>query len=166
MRNYLLFLYWQFVPYLMSMSKMISCSMESCMAKCEAVDGKVGSSQVAGLNAVQLALDITEWEKWPALYLCTDSRTVANASVGMAGMMEKRQLAAQRETHLGFWILARHLCLGRGVAVKVCAVDAHAPKSQACEEYWKSRQVDELLRLKFSGGSGLATIIASGSVGP
>ncbi|KAJ7405765.1 hypothetical protein BTVI_67761 [Pitangus sulphuratus] len=35
----------------------------------EAIEEQGGSSQVAELKAVQLALDIAEQEKWPALYL-------------------------------------------------------------------------------------------------
>ncbi|RMC04414.1 hypothetical protein DUI87_19236 [Hirundo rustica rustica] len=39
----------------------------------QATEGQVGSSQVAELKAIQLALDIAEQEKWPRLYLYTDS---------------------------------------------------------------------------------------------
>ncbi|TRZ11245.1 hypothetical protein HGM15179_015861 [Zosterops borbonicus] len=45
----------------------------------QATEGQDGSSQVAELKAVQLALDIAEREKWPRLYLYTDSWMVANA---------------------------------------------------------------------------------------
>ncbi|KAF4803653.1 hypothetical protein TURU_014348 [Turdus rufiventris] len=41
-----------------------------------------GSSQLAEFKAVQLALDIAEREKWPKLYLYTDSWMVANALWG------------------------------------------------------------------------------------
>ncbi|RMC20919.1 hypothetical protein DUI87_01772 [Hirundo rustica rustica] len=41
-----------------------------------------GSSQLAELKAIQLALDIAEREKWPKLYLYTDSWIVANALWG------------------------------------------------------------------------------------
>ena len=34
---------------------------------------KGGSSQFAEVKAVQLALDVAEWERWPMLYLYTDS---------------------------------------------------------------------------------------------
>ncbi|KAJ7425676.1 hypothetical protein BTVI_02300 [Pitangus sulphuratus] len=44
--------------------------------------GQGGSSQVAELKAVQLALDIAEREKWPRLCLYTDSWMVANALWG------------------------------------------------------------------------------------
>ncbi|TRZ07686.1 hypothetical protein HGM15179_019418 [Zosterops borbonicus] len=39
----------------------------------QATEGQGGSSHVAELKAVQLALDIAEREKWPRLYLYTDS---------------------------------------------------------------------------------------------
>ncbi|RMC19987.1 hypothetical protein DUI87_00832 [Hirundo rustica rustica] len=45
----------------------------------QATEGEVGPSQLAELKAVQLALDIAEREKWPKLYLYTDSWMVANA---------------------------------------------------------------------------------------
>ncbi|RMB92808.1 hypothetical protein DUI87_30702 [Hirundo rustica rustica] len=45
----------------------------------QATEGEGGSSQLAELKAVQLALDIAEREKWPKLYLYTDSWIVANA---------------------------------------------------------------------------------------
>ncbi|TRZ07569.1 hypothetical protein HGM15179_019534, partial [Zosterops borbonicus] len=38
----------------------------------EATEGQGGSSQIAECKAVQLALDITEQEKWPTLYLYSD----------------------------------------------------------------------------------------------
>ncbi|TRZ08223.1 hypothetical protein HGM15179_018884 [Zosterops borbonicus] len=39
----------------------------------QATEGEGGSSQLAELKAVQLPLDIAEREKWPKLYLYTDS---------------------------------------------------------------------------------------------
>ncbi|RMC19617.1 hypothetical protein DUI87_03177 [Hirundo rustica rustica] len=48
----------------------------------EATEGEGGSSQLAELKAVQLALDIAEREGWPRLYLYTDSWMVANALWG------------------------------------------------------------------------------------
>ncbi|RMC21010.1 hypothetical protein DUI87_01866 [Hirundo rustica rustica] len=48
----------------------------------EATEGEGGSSQLAEIKAVQLALDIAEREGWPRLYLYTDSWVVANALRG------------------------------------------------------------------------------------
>jgi len=42
-------------------------------------EGKGESSQFTEVKAVQLALDVAEWERWPMLYLYTDSWVVANA---------------------------------------------------------------------------------------
>ncbi|RMC06845.1 hypothetical protein DUI87_16294 [Hirundo rustica rustica] len=40
----------------------------------QATEGQGGSSQIAELKAIQLALDIAEREKWPRLYLYTPTR--------------------------------------------------------------------------------------------
>ena len=45
----------------------------------EATEGKGEASQLTEVKAVQLALDVAEWERWPMLYLYTDSWVVANA---------------------------------------------------------------------------------------
>ncbi|RMB91538.1 hypothetical protein DUI87_32117 [Hirundo rustica rustica] len=45
----------------------------------QATEGEGGSSQLAELKVVQLVLNIAEREKWPKLYLYTDSWRVANA---------------------------------------------------------------------------------------
>ncbi|GAB0207391.1 hypothetical protein GRJ2_003204700 [Grus japonensis] len=45
----------------------------------EAIEGEGESSQFAEVEAIQLALEIAEREKWPVLYLYTDSWMVANA---------------------------------------------------------------------------------------
>ncbi|GAB0195094.1 hypothetical protein GRJ2_001974700 [Grus japonensis] len=48
----------------------------------EAAEGQGESSQFAEVKAIQLALDSAEREKWPTLYLYTDSWMVANALWG------------------------------------------------------------------------------------
>ncbi|KAK4806620.1 hypothetical protein QYF61_013875 [Mycteria americana] len=48
----------------------------------ETAEGDGESSQFADVKAIQLALDIAEREKWPVLYLYTDSWMVANALWG------------------------------------------------------------------------------------
>uniref|UniRef100_A0A8D0EPB9 RNase H type-1 domain-containing protein n=1 Tax=Strix occidentalis caurina TaxID=311401 RepID=A0A8D0EPB9_STROC len=48
----------------------------------EATEGEGESSQFAEVKAIQLALKIAEREKWPVLYLYTDSWMVANALWG------------------------------------------------------------------------------------
>ncbi|RMC12142.1 hypothetical protein DUI87_11277 [Hirundo rustica rustica] len=59
----------------------------------QAAEGEGRSSQHAELKAIQLAMDIAEREKWPKLYLYTDSGMVANALWGW-GKVENGQLAA------------------------------------------------------------------------
>lgn len=65
----------------------------------EAIEVQGGSSQSAELKAIQQALDIAEREM-PVLYLYTNSWMAVN-DLGVAGLMEKGQLATRRETHLG-----------------------------------------------------------------
>ena len=48
----------------------------------EATEGKRESSQFAEVKTVQLALDVAKWERWPMLYLYTDSWMVAKALWG------------------------------------------------------------------------------------
>ncbi|RMB88580.1 hypothetical protein DUI87_35081 [Hirundo rustica rustica] len=55
----------------------------------QATEGEGGSSQLTELKAVQLALDIAEREKWPKLYLYTDSWMVANALWGWLDRWKK-----------------------------------------------------------------------------
>ncbi|RMC01093.1 hypothetical protein DUI87_22359 [Hirundo rustica rustica] len=86
----------------------------------QATKGQGGSSQVAELKAIQLALDIAEREKWPRLYLYTDSWM--------------QDIAARVEK----------------LTVKVQHVDAHVSKSQANEEHHNNRQVDKAAKVKVS----------------
>lgn len=44
----------------------------------EAKESKGDSNQFADVRAVQLALDVAGQERWPKLYLCTDSWMVVN----------------------------------------------------------------------------------------
>ncbi|RMC17999.1 hypothetical protein DUI87_04875 [Hirundo rustica rustica] len=92
----------------------------------QATEGEGGSSQLAELKAVQLALDIAEREKWPKLYLYTDSWMVANALWG--------------------WLDSRV----EKLPVKVRHVDAHVPKSRANEEHQNNEQVDQAAKIEVS----------------
>ncbi|KAM6384309.1 uncharacterized protein FN964_010298 [Alca torda] len=56
----------------------------------EATEGEGESSQFAEVKAIQLALDIAEREKWPILYLYTDSWMVANALWGWLKQWKQR----------------------------------------------------------------------------
>ncbi|KAK4806933.1 hypothetical protein QYF61_027300 [Mycteria americana] len=84
----------------------------------ETAEGEGELRQFAEVKAIQVALDIAEREKWPVLYLCTDSWM---------------QDVAARVKNL---------------VVKVCHVDAHVPKSQATEEHQHNQQVDQAAKIE------------------
>lgn len=67
----------------------------------EGTEGQGEASQFAEVKSIHLALDISEWEKWPVFYLYTDTWMVANALWRVFTTMEVEQQAAQRQTHLG-----------------------------------------------------------------
>ncbi|RMC20093.1 hypothetical protein DUI87_00939 [Hirundo rustica rustica] len=101
----------------------------------EATEGEGGSSQLAELKAVQLALDIAEREKWPKLYLYTDSWMVANA---LWGWLEKWKKANWQRKGKPIWAVDEWKDIATRVKklpVKVRHVDAHVPKSRANEEH-------------------------------
>ena len=64
----------------------------------EATEGKGESSQFAKVKAVQLALDVAEQERWPVLYLYTDSWMVANVFWGW--LQEWEQSSCHEEVNL------------------------------------------------------------------
>ncbi|RMB92336.1 hypothetical protein DUI87_31210 [Hirundo rustica rustica] len=66
----------------------------------QATEGEGGSSQLAELKAVQLALDIAEREKWPKLCLYTDLWMVANALWGWLHRWKKTNWQCRGETIL------------------------------------------------------------------
>ncbi|RMC22082.1 hypothetical protein DUI87_02954 [Hirundo rustica rustica] len=97
----------------------------------QATEGEGGSSQLAELKAVQLALDIAEREKWPKLYLYTDSWMVANA---LWGWLEKWKKANWQRRGKPIWAVDEWKDIATQVEklpVKVRHVDAHVPKSRA-----------------------------------
>ena len=55
----------------------------------EATEGKGELSQFSEVKAIQLALDVAEQERWPMLYLYTDSWMVANALWGWLQQWEQ-----------------------------------------------------------------------------
>ncbi|RMC18947.1 hypothetical protein DUI87_03545 [Hirundo rustica rustica] len=101
----------------------------------QATEGEGGSSQLAELKAVHLALDIAEREKWPKLYLCTDSWILANALWGWLDRWKKDNWqrrgkpvwAADEWKDIATWV--------EKLPVKVCRVDAHVLKSRANGEH-------------------------------
>ena len=108
----------------------------------EATEGKGESSQFAEVKAIQLALDVAERERWPMLYLYTDSWMVANALWGWLQQWEQNNW--QRR---GKPVWAAELWKGiaariKNMVVKVRHVDAHVPKNRATEEQQNNHQVD------------------------
>ncbi|RMC19597.1 hypothetical protein DUI87_03156 [Hirundo rustica rustica] len=116
----------------------------------QATEGEGGSSQLAELKAVQLALDIAERERWPKLYLYTDSWMVANA---LWGWLEKWKKANWQRRGKPIWAADEWKDIATQVEklpVKVRHVDAHVPKSQANEEHQNNEQVDQAAKIEVS----------------
>uniref|UniRef100_A0A493TT96 Uncharacterized protein n=1 Tax=Anas platyrhynchos platyrhynchos TaxID=8840 RepID=A0A493TT96_ANAPP len=114
----------------------------------EAAEGEGESSQFAEVKAIQLALDIAEREKWPVLYLYTDSWMVANALWGW--LQQWKQNNWQRRGK-PIWAAALWQDIAARVenlAVKVCHVDAHVPKNRATEEHQNNQQVDQAAKIE------------------
>ncbi|XP_051655122.1 uncharacterized protein LOC127476333 [Manacus candei] len=116
----------------------------------EATEGQGGSSQFAELKAVQLALDIAEREKWPRLYLYTDSWMVANA---LWGWLERWKKANWQRQGKPIWAAEMWRDIAGRVeklSVKVRHVDAHVGKKRANEEHHNNEQADRAARIKVS----------------
>uniref|UniRef100_A0A8C8AJU2 ribonuclease H n=3 Tax=Otus sunia TaxID=257818 RepID=A0A8C8AJU2_9STRI len=114
----------------------------------EAVEGQGESSQFAEVKAIQLALEIAEREKWPRLYLYTDSWVMANAL--WKWLQQWKQNNWQRKGRpiwaAEVWqdIAARM----ENLAVKVRHVDAHIPKSRATDEHQHNQQADQAAKIE------------------
>ncbi|GAB0203588.1 hypothetical protein GRJ2_002824400 [Grus japonensis] len=114
----------------------------------EAAEGQGESSQFAEVKAIQLALDIAEREKWPTLYLYTDSWMVANALWGWLQQWKRSNWqrrgkpiwAAPLWQDIAAWL--------EKLVVKVHHVDAHVPKSRATEEHQNNQQVDQAAKIE------------------
>ncbi|RMB97036.1 hypothetical protein DUI87_26483 [Hirundo rustica rustica] len=107
----------------------------------QATEGEGGSSPLAEFKSVQLALDIAEREKWPKLYLYTDSWMVANA---LWGWLEKWKKANWQRRGKPIWAADEWKDIATRVEklpVKVRHVDAHVPESRANEEHQNNEQV-------------------------
>ncbi|RMB94973.1 hypothetical protein DUI87_28516 [Hirundo rustica rustica] len=116
----------------------------------QATEGESGSSQLAELKAVQLALDIAEREKWPKLYLYTDSWMVANA---LWGWLKRWKEANWQRGGKPVWAAEEWKDIATRVGrlpVKVRHVDAHIPKSRANEEHQNNEQVDPAAKIEVS----------------
>ncbi|RMC20133.1 hypothetical protein DUI87_00979 [Hirundo rustica rustica] len=116
----------------------------------QATEGQGGSSQVAELKAIQLALDIAEREKWPRLYLYTDSWMVANALWGWLNRWKKANWQRRGKPIWAAEIWQDIAAQVEKLTVKVRHVDAHVSKSQANEEHHNNEQVDKAAKVKVS----------------
>ncbi|GAB0176571.1 hypothetical protein GRJ2_000122300 [Grus japonensis] len=114
----------------------------------EAAEGEGESSQFAEVKAIQLALAIAEQEKWPVLYLYTDSWMVANTLWGWLQQWKQRNWQ-----HRGKPIWAAELQQDiaarlEKLVVKVCHGDAQVPKSRATEEHQNNQQMDQAAKIE------------------
>ncbi|RMC21238.1 hypothetical protein DUI87_02097 [Hirundo rustica rustica] len=116
----------------------------------QATEGQGGSSQVAELKAIQLALDIAEREKWPRLYLYTDSWMVANALWRWLNRWKKANWQRRGKPIWAAEIWQDIAARVEKLTVKVRHVDAHVSKSQANEEHHNNEQVDKAAKVKVS----------------
>ncbi|RMC02549.1 hypothetical protein DUI87_20943 [Hirundo rustica rustica] len=116
----------------------------------QATEGQGGSSQIAELKAIQLALDIAEREKWPRLYLYTDSWMVANALWGWLNRWKKANWQHRGKPIWAAEIWQDIAARVEKLTVKVRHVDAHVSKSQANEEHHNNEQVDKAAKVKVS----------------
>ncbi|RMB97687.1 hypothetical protein DUI87_25838 [Hirundo rustica rustica] len=116
----------------------------------QATEGQSGSSQIAELKAIQLALDIAEREKWPRLYLYTDSWMVANALWGWLNRWKKANWQRRGKPIWAAEIWQDIAARVEKLTVKVRHVDAHVSKSQANEEHHNNEQVDKAAKVKVS----------------
>ncbi|TRZ16151.1 hypothetical protein HGM15179_010966 [Zosterops borbonicus] len=113
----------------------------------EATEGEGGSSQFAELKAIQLALDIAEREKWPRLYLYTDSWMVANA---LWGWLKKWKEVNWQRRGKPIWAAEEWKDIAaqlEKLPVKIRHVDAHVPRSRANEEQQNNQQVDQAAKI-------------------
>ncbi|GAB0205118.1 hypothetical protein GRJ2_002977400 [Grus japonensis] len=116
--------------------------------KRKAAEGEGESNQFAEVKAIQLALDIAEREKWPTLYLYTDSWMVASALWGWLQQWKQSNWqrrgkpiwAAPLWQDIAAWL--------EKLVVKVHHVDAHVPKSRATEEHQNNQQVDQAAKIE------------------
>ncbi|KAK4806782.1 hypothetical protein QYF61_005578 [Mycteria americana] len=125
-----------------------SCRISPIRQVVETAAGDGESSHFAEVKAIQLALDIAEREKWPMLYLCTDSWMVANALWGW--LQQWKQNNWQRRGK-PIWAAALWQDIAARVenlAVKVHHVDAHVPKGRATEEHQNNQQVDRAAKFE------------------
>ncbi|GAB0176375.1 hypothetical protein GRJ2_000102700 [Grus japonensis] len=114
----------------------------------EAAEGQGESSQFAEVKAIQLALDIAEREKWPTLYLYTDSWMVANTLWGWLQQWKRNNWQRRGKPIWAAPLWQDIAARLEKLVVKVRHVDAHIPKSRATEEHQNNQQVDQAAKIE------------------
>ncbi|KAK4827441.1 hypothetical protein QYF61_017998 [Mycteria americana] len=107
----------------------------------ETAKGEGELSQFAEVNAIQLALDIADREKWPVL--STDSWMMTNA---LWGWLQQWKQSNWQHRGKPIWAAALWQDIAAWVenlVVKVHHVDAYIPNSWATEEHQNNQQVDQ-----------------------
>ncbi|GAB0207853.1 hypothetical protein GRJ2_003251000 [Grus japonensis] len=116
--------------------------------KQKAAEGQGESSQFAEVKAIQLALDIAEREKWPTLYVYTDSWMVANALWGWLQQWKRNNWQRRGKPIWAAPLWQDIAARLEKLVVKVRHVDAHVPKSRATEEHQNNQQVDQAAKIE------------------
>uniref|UniRef100_A0A493TKI9 Uncharacterized protein n=1 Tax=Anas platyrhynchos platyrhynchos TaxID=8840 RepID=A0A493TKI9_ANAPP len=116
----------------------------------EAMEGEGESSQYAEVKAIQLALEIAEREKWPVLYLYTDSWMVANALWGWLQQWKQDNWQRRGKPIWAATLWQDIAARVENLAVKVRHVDAHMPKNHATEEHQNNEEVDRASKIEIA----------------
>ncbi|KAM9591204.1 ribonuclease H-like isoform 1-T3 [Morphnus guianensis] len=114
----------------------------------EVVEGVEGEGEFAEVKTIYLSLEIAEREKWPVLYLYTDSWMVENALWGWLQQWKKINWQSRGKP---IWAAALWQGIAARVenmALKVCHVDGHMPKNCATEEHQNNEQVDKAVKIE------------------
>ncbi|GAB0207493.1 hypothetical protein GRJ2_003215000 [Grus japonensis] len=114
----------------------------------EAAEGQGESSQFAEVKAIQLALDLAESEKWPTLYLYTETWMVANALWGWLQQWKRNNWQRRGKPIWAAPLWQDIAARLEKLVVKVHHVDAHVPKSRAAEEHQNNQQVDQAAKIE------------------
>jgi len=102
------------------------------------------------VKTIQLALDIASREKWPVLYLYTDSWMVANALWGWLQQWKKNNWQRRGKPIWAAPLWQDIAARLEQLVVKVRHEDAHIPKSWATEEHQNNHQVDQAAKIEMA----------------
>uniref|UniRef100_A0A8C0ENN5 ribonuclease H n=1 Tax=Bubo bubo TaxID=30461 RepID=A0A8C0ENN5_BUBBB len=114
----------------------------------EAVEGQGESSQFAEVKAIQLALEIAEREKWPRLYIYTDSWVMASALWMWLQQWKQNNWQRKGKPIWAAEVWQDIAARVENLVVKVRHVDAHIPKSRATDEHQHNQQADQAAKIE------------------